>query len=79
MVERIVVETMMCMNHFDNWKTQARASCKFLNENATDEEFDRFADNLHRLETIVTGLSVWEWKTISLQDSSENLRTITEL
>lgn len=53
-VERIVVETMMCMNHFDNWKTQARASCKFLNENATDEEFDRFADNLHRLETIVT-------------------------
>ncbi len=53
-VERIVVETMMCMNHFDNWKTQARASCKFLNEHATDEEFDRFADNLHRLEMIVT-------------------------
>ena len=53
-IERIIVETLMCMNHFDNWKTQARASCKFLNENATDEEFDRFADNLHRLETIVT-------------------------
>lgn len=53
-VERIVVETMMCMNHFDNWKTQAKAACKFLNENATDEEFDRFAENLHRLEHIVT-------------------------
>ena len=53
-VERIVVETMMCMNHFDNWKSQAKASCKFLNNNATEEEFERFADNLHRLENIVT-------------------------
>lgn len=53
-VERIIVEAMMCMNHFDNWKTQAKAACKYLNDNATEEEFDRFADNLHRLENIVT-------------------------
>lgn len=53
-IERIVVETMMCMNHFDNWKTQAKAACKYLNDNATEEEFQRFADNLHRLENIVT-------------------------
>lgn len=53
-VERIVVETMMCMNHFDNWKTQAKAACKYLNHHATQEEFDIFADNLHRLERIVT-------------------------
>lgn len=52
--ERIVVETMMCMNHFDNWKTQPKQSCKYLNDNATDEEFDMFAENLHRLEKIVT-------------------------
>lgn len=53
-VERIVVETMMCMNHFDNWKTQAKAACKYLNNNATEEEFEKFADNLHRIENIIT-------------------------
>lgn len=53
-VERIVVETMMCMNHFDQWKKQPKAACKYLNEYSTNEEFDRFADNLHRLENIVT-------------------------
>lgn len=53
-VERIVVETMMCMNHFENWKKQAKAACKFLNDNATEEEFEKFADNLHRLEKIIT-------------------------
>lgn len=52
-VERIVVEAMMCMNHFDNWKTQAKAACKYLNNNATEEEFEKFADNLHRLENII--------------------------
>lgn len=53
-VERIVVETMMCMNHFDNWKTQPKPACKYLNEHATEEEFEMFADNIHRLENIVT-------------------------
>ena len=52
--ERIVVESMMCINHFDNWKTQAKAACKYLNSYATDNEFDMFADDLHRLENIVT-------------------------
>lgn len=53
-VERIVVEAMMCMNHFDNWKTQAKAACRFLNDNGTEEEFDRFGDYIRRLESIVT-------------------------
>lgn len=53
-VERIIVESMMCMNHFDNWKKQAKAACKYLNDNATEDEFDVFEDNLHRLENIIT-------------------------
>ena len=53
-VERIIVEAMMCTNHFDNWKTQAKVACKYLNDHATEEEFEKFADNLHRLENIVT-------------------------
>lgn len=52
-IERIVVEALMCINHFDNWKTQAKAACKYLNDNAVDEEFDAFTENLHRLESII--------------------------
>lgn len=51
--ERIVIESMMCMNHFDNWKTQPKAACKFLNSNATEGEFEKFEENLHRLELII--------------------------
>ncbi len=53
-VERVIVETMMCMYHFDNWKTQPKAACKYLNHNATEQEFDVLADNLHRLEKVIT-------------------------
>lgn len=53
-VERIVVESMMCMNHFDNWKTQPKLAFKYLNDHAVEEEFDMFADNLYRLENIIT-------------------------
>lgn len=53
-VERIVVETIMCMNHFDNWKTQAKTACKYLNDHADESEFDNLADNLHRIENFLT-------------------------
>ena len=53
-LERVIVESMMCMNHFDNWKPQPKAACKYLNDNATDDEFNAFVDNLHRLENIIT-------------------------
>lgn len=53
-IERIVVESLMCSNHFNNWKTDARESCKYLNHNATEKEFDAFADKLDRLRKIIT-------------------------
>lgn len=53
-VERMVVEAMMCMNHFDDWKTQPRAACKYLNAHASEKEFDVFEEYIHRLENIVT-------------------------
>lgn len=53
-IERMIVETMMCMNHFDHWKTQAKPSFKYLNDHATEEEFDILEDHLHRLEKIIT-------------------------
>ncbi len=53
-VERVVVETMMCMNHLDSWKKQPKAACRYLNENASEEEFEQFAAYLRRLEAIIT-------------------------
>ena len=53
-IERIVVETVMCMNHFDNWKTQPKTAYKYLNDNSTENEFDDLESNLHRLENIIT-------------------------
>jgi len=53
-IERVVVETIMCMNHFDNWKTQAKPSFKYFNAHASEKEFDTFEENLHRLENIIT-------------------------
>ncbi len=52
--ERVVVETIMCSNHLDDWKKQMKTICAYLNENATQEEFDKLADNLHRLEKVIT-------------------------
>lgn len=53
-VERIIVETIMCTNYLDNWKKQTKEICKFLNKKAVNAEFERLADNLHRLENIIT-------------------------
>ncbi len=53
-VERIIVETIMCMNHFDKWNKQPKVLCKYLNEHASEEEFDRLSDHLQRLEKIMT-------------------------
>lgn len=53
-VERVVVETIMCTNHFEHWKTQPKAACKYLNEHAAEGEFERLADYLQRLERVVT-------------------------
>lgn len=52
-IERIIVETLMCMNHFEDWKKQPKALCRYLNENASEEEFAVFAKRLRRLEKII--------------------------
>lgn len=53
-IERIVVESLMCSNHFNNWKTDPKESCKYLNNNATEKEFDKFTNNLSRLGEVIT-------------------------
>ncbi len=52
--ERIVLETIMCTYHFEKWNKQPKIICKYLNENATEDEFEKLSDNLGRLEKIIT-------------------------
>lgn len=51
---KIVNETIMGLNFFDQWKRNAMQLGKFLNENATKEMFNKFNEYLDRLYNIVT-------------------------
>ena len=53
-LERVVLESIMCMFHLDNWKRQSKKISTYLNENATTEEFEILDRNLTRLENILT-------------------------
>lgn len=53
-LERVVVETVMCSNYLSDWKKQTKAACKYLNVNATKKNFEDLSNNLGRLEAIIT-------------------------
>ena len=53
-IERIIVETVMCMNHFDGWNREAKKLFKYINDHGTEEEFDALEDNICRLGNIIT-------------------------
>lgn len=53
-VERVVLESIMCMFHLDNWKKQAKQVASYLNVNSSKNEFETLNTNLHRLENIIT-------------------------
>lgn len=52
-VERVVMETVMCMFHLDDWKSQAKKIAAYLNDNSSENEFKKLEDNLCRLENII--------------------------
>lgn len=53
-VDRIVIETIMCMFHLDRWKKSGKAMGAFVNQNASKPEFEILDDHLCRLERIVS-------------------------
>lgn len=53
-VERAIMETIMCMFHFDKWNKNTKKIAQFLNDNANKDEFDALNSNLTRLCNIVT-------------------------
>lgn len=52
-LERILMESVMCMFHLDNWKKSGQLG-EYINENAAEEEFDALENIISRLENIIT-------------------------
>lgn len=52
--ERTIMETVMCMFHFDRWNKNTKKIAQFLNDNSCNEEFNTLFDNLNRLSKIIT-------------------------
>jgi len=52
-IERCVVESIMCMNHLDNWKKQTNAMADYIDENSSAEEFETLDYNLSELIKVV--------------------------
>lgn len=51
-LERIIMESVMCMYHLDNWKKTNQVGA-YLNENSSMEEFAILDSELNRLENII--------------------------
>lgn len=51
-VKNVICESIMAMFHLDKWKV-GKSMGKYLNENATKEEFEIFKSELSRLENII--------------------------
>lgn len=51
-IERIVIESVMCMYHLEHWQEQSRRIVAYLNQFSDKDEFDRLDSNLERLGNI---------------------------
>lgn len=53
-VERIIIETVMCINHFEGWNREAKKLFKYVNDHGTEEEFETLEKNICRLGDIIS-------------------------
>lgn len=52
-LDRMVAEMIMLLFHPNNWKSNVKATYKYLDENAKQEEFDTLSSELDMLESVV--------------------------
>ena len=52
-LDRMVAEMIMLLFHPNDWKSNVKATYKYLDENATQEEFDTLTFELDKLESII--------------------------
>ena len=53
-MERTVMESVMCMFHFDKWNKNTKKISQFLNENSNKDEFSILSENMDKLNNIIT-------------------------
>lgn len=53
-IERIILESDMLVNHFDKWNKEAKKIAKYLNENASENEFDELNSYFEKLAKVIT-------------------------
>lgn len=53
-LERVISESVMLMFHIDKWNKNGKKLSVYLNDNATESEFEHLNDNISRLQNIVT-------------------------
>lgn len=49
MWERVISESVMIINHFDNWKKTPKSMCDYLNHNSKEEEYKNLNMLMNRL------------------------------
>lgn len=54
LLERTISESVMCMFHFDKWNKNGKKIATYLNENASEDQFNKLDSNLERLENVIT-------------------------
>ena len=52
-LDRMVAEMIMLLFHPNDWKSNVKATYKYLDENATQEEFDTLVSDLDKLESVI--------------------------
>ena len=52
-LDRMVAEMIMLLFHPNDWKSNVKATYKYLDENATQEEFDTLSSELDKLESVI--------------------------
>ena len=52
-LERMILESVMCMFHFENWKTGATDIAKYLNKNSCEEEFETLKNNVLNISKVI--------------------------
>ena len=68
-LEEVVVRSMMCLYFMDDWKKDATDAYKFIDENATDEQFSylhKLLDDMHEVcgeeeKALLTTTNTYTW------------------
>lgn len=53
-VNRVVIESVMAANFFNDWKKKQEDMCEYMKENATVESFEEFEDMVGRITNVGT-------------------------